>query len=268
MDYTNEEKRRLLINFIQLGIDIYSYIEIGANGWPPNGGHSYGMKWPVLFAGLMLDYAPMKNIGQRSGDYLNSSAYGPENPPPDYIHFAEDGSTFYVAQFDLDITRNSPWISDSDRVSGRYLSFDVNTNTFTIATPPQGTQIGPWHPDTRNATTDGIVLCRPYSTALLGMPEWGIRHSTEPQTSDSHWRAGYREILSGAPSFAGTTLAARIMNAKGLWNHNACFDYADRYMAIATGKPDPFGYIVEGQKISPTSLGIVQRMWDAYRTSY
>jgi hypothetical protein len=268
LDYTNEEKYPLLINYIQLGIDTYSYIESGATGWPPNGGHSYGKKWPILFAGLMLDYTPMKNIGQKSGDYLYSSGYGPGNPPPDYIHFAEDGQTFYVTQFDVDKTSKSSWISDQNRVSGRYLSFDIDSNAFTIATPPQGTTIGPWNPDTRNEDANGNVRCRPYSQKLLGMPEWGIRHSTEPQTSDATWSANYRTIGSGPSAWAGTSLAARFMGATTLWNNNAHFDYIDRYMAITNGKPDPFGYAVELEKVGGSPTGLIKNMWDLYRPLY
>ena len=98
LNYTDKEKEKLLINFIQLGIDLYSFLERGSSGWPPDGGNMNGRKWPIMFAGIMLDYNPMKNIGQKSGDYLYSGGYGPGNPPADYIHFGEDGQTFYVAQ--------------------------------------------------------------------------------------------------------------------------------------------------------------------------
>ncbi len=102
LDFTNAQKQELLINFIQVGIDLYG---AAANGttWPPDGGHASGRKWPILFAGIMLNDADMKNIGQKSGDYLDSPGYGPGNPPPDYISFGEDAQTFYVSQFDVDL---------------------------------------------------------------------------------------------------------------------------------------------------------------------
>ena len=228
LDYSNQEKEALLRNFIQFGIDIYSYIESGAKGWGPDGGHSNGRKWPILFAGLMLDYAPMKNIGQKSGDYLYFEDYGPGNIPPDYIHFGgEDGQTFYVEQLDVDIT-NSP----------------------------------SWNPDVRSAPN------YPYTELMLGMPEWGIRHSTSPAQSDSAWNANYRTIMSGPSSWAGTSVAARIMNAKELWNNNAHFDYVDRYMAISKGDPDPFGYIVSGEGVGSRPGGLIGAMWDTYRDDF
>ncbi|MDX9834744.1 MAG: hypothetical protein RBT36_05940 [Desulfobulbus sp.] len=227
LDYTNEEKKHLLVNFIQLGIDIYSWIESGGKGWEPNGGHSSGRKWPILFAGIMLDYAPMRNIGKKSGDYLYTNGHGAGNPPADYVHFGEDGQTFYVTQADVDIT-NGPT----------------------------------WDPDTRTSPN------YPYTTVMIGMPEWGIRYSTAPSQSDASWMANYRTIGSGPPAWAGTALAAKIMNVKTLWGYNAHFDYVDRYMAIAKGAPDPFGYSVPNEKAGARPRGLIGAMWDAYRSSY
>jgi hypothetical protein len=273
LDYTLAEKETLLINFIQVGIDLYSFIEGGVSekgtfGWQPDGGNMNGKKFPILFSGIMLDYAPMKNIGQKSGDYLYTIGYGPGNEPPDYIYFSEDCQTFYVTQKDIDITSNSNWISDSARQSGRYLSFDINTNTFTIATPPQGTTIGPWHPDTRNQDDSNNVRCRPYRPNMLGMPEWGIRHSTSPDQSDSSWKAGYRTIGTGGPAWPGIALTINIMGYKNIWNHPAFFDYADRYVAISQGQPDPFGYEVEHKTTGYPPKDFILAMWNTYRGQY
>lgn len=227
LEYTNEEKKKLLINFIQLGIDIYSFLESGAKGWAPDGGHSSGRKWPILFAGIMLDYAPMKNIGQKSGDYLYANGHKAGNPPSDYIHFGEDGQTFYVAQSDVDIT------------NGRS-----------------------WNPDKRNSGYS------PYTSAMIKMPEWGIRYSTEPNRSDASWLAMYRTIYSGPPAWAGTALAARLMGAKTLWNHDAHFDYVDRYMAITKGDSDPFHFMVPSTQAGSRPGGLIGAMWDKYRALY
>lgn len=227
LDYSTEEKKPLLINFLQLGIDIYSFIENGGKGWPPDGGHSNGRKWPILFAGIMLDYPPMKNIGQISGDYLYSGGHGSANPPSDYIHFAEDGQTFYVAQSDVDITNGTTWKADS-----------------------------------RNGTP------YPYAVSMIQMPEWGIRYSTHPTLSNSAWTAIYRTIGSGPPAWAGTAMAAYIMGAKAFWNHNAHFDYLDRYMAITAGLPDPFGFKVEAEVAGGSPGDLVGAMWNTYRKNY
>ncbi len=225
LNYTNEEKQQLLINYVQLGIDLYSIIKSGETTiWPANGGHASGRKWPILFAGLVLDEADMKNIGQKSGDYALTGAYG--NPPADYINFGEDDQTFYVTQNDVDIT-NGP----------------------------------SWNPDTRGGT-------KSYNSSLIGMPEWGIRHIYSPERSDAAWDATYRQCCT-ATAWSGFVLAARIMDAKGLWNHDALFDYQDRWMAITNGKPDPFGYTVSGEVSGwRTMTTFTQEMWDTYRSQY
>ena len=66
------------------------------------------------------------------------------------------------------------------------------------------------------------------------MPEWGIRHAEVPSWDGNTWNAAYR-CSSTAIGWPGFVLAARIMgaNTSSLWNHDAMFDYMDRYMATA-----------------------------------
>lgn len=61
-----------------------------------------------------------------------------------------------------------------------------------------------------------------------GTPEWAIRHATWPQQSAASWGSKYR--VTAGRVCSSTALCALIMDAKGLWNHNAYFDYTDRYM--------------------------------------
>jgi len=86
IDYPLEEKETLLIRYVQLGIDLYGLLENGQT-WPANGGHMSGRKWPIIFAGIMLDNEEMKNIGY---------SY------PDPETFQEDCQTFYLTQEVLD----------------------------------------------------------------------------------------------------------------------------------------------------------------------
>ena len=82
LDYTTEQKRDLLVSFVQLGIDFYGITQSGGNNnWPPKAGHMSGRKWPILFAGIMLGDPDMSAIG------FDSS-----------IAFGEDGQTFYVEE--------------------------------------------------------------------------------------------------------------------------------------------------------------------------
>ena len=59
-DFSDEEKRVLLINFVQYGIDLWSIIRDGKDsGWAANGGHGSGRKLAIVFAGTMLGDAEM-----------------------------------------------------------------------------------------------------------------------------------------------------------------------------------------------------------------
>lgn len=227
LNFTESEKNQLLINYIQVGIDLFGIIKAGQKGWSAEAGFGHGRKWPILFAGIILNDSGMKSIGTKSGDYLYATGHGPGNPPTDYLSFSEDAQTFHVSQFDIDLTNGTTW-----------------------------------NPDTRSGTSF------PYTTALNGMPEWGIRYASAPDQSDAAWYTSYRTIGSGAPAWAGTALAAIIMDARGLWNHKAFFDYMDRYMAITKGDPDPFGYSVPGEKAGDRPRGLIGAMWDEYRDDY
>ena len=53
-DFPDEEKEKLLVNFVQYGIDLYGTLEAGWSGWGTLGGHGQGRKWPIVFAGIMF----------------------------------------------------------------------------------------------------------------------------------------------------------------------------------------------------------------------
>ena len=207
-DLPVSQKETLLIRYVQIGIDFYGVlINGGQSNWYGEAGHGQGRKWPIIFAGLMLNDSGMSGIGTDGGNY----------------NFGMDDETFYVSQNDVDIT-NGP----------------------------------SWNPDTRSGTP------HPYTSDMIGMPEWGIRHSSHPEQSDASWYAIYRQCCC-AIAWQGEILACLIMGAKDLWNHDALFDYMDRYMAITNGDPDPFGYIVPGEAAGwRSSSRWLENMWDAY----
>jgi len=212
MNFSNTRKEKLLVRYVQLGIDLYGIVQDGGEkNWIGMGGHANGRKLPILFAGFLLDDPDMKNIGKKSGDYLYSDGYGPNNTPPDYVHFGEDDQTFYVTQLDVDATH------------------------------------GPeWNPDHRD------VQKIPYEHEDIGLPEWGIVHAVGPNRSNKFWKTAYRGVSS--PCWCETVLAVHIMGVKDLWNHDALFDYLDRYM-----QSTPYG--------RQTSR-FTESMWDVYRDDY
>ncbi len=205
LNFKNAQKETLLIRYVQLGIDLYGIVQDGGKkNWINNGAHNSGRKWPILFAGLMLDDPSMKNIGRP-----DIPDYGPLHP--EYVHFGEDDQTFYVTQADVDVSHS-----------------------------PQ------WDPDPR----DPQLI--PYEQEDIGLPEWGILYATGPHRSNKFWNTSYRRV--SCPSWGGFVLAAHIMGAKDLWNHDALFDFKDRYMQAAA----------DWRQMSR----FVEAMWDTYRKDY
>jgi hypothetical protein len=106
LDFSNQQKEKLLVRYVQLGIDLYGIVQDGGtNNWVNNGGHAGGRKWPILFAGLVLDDPDMKRIGR-----ADIPDYGPSHP--EYIHFGEDDQTFYVTKAEVDATHGPQWNTD------------------------------------------------------------------------------------------------------------------------------------------------------------
>ena len=248
LDLEDNQKEKLLIRFLQLGIDNYGVIMNGGReNWVPNGGCDAGRKWPILFTGIILDDKGMREIGSISGDYLYTNGYGPGNAPPDYVYFQEDCSTFYVASDDLALkTKETVY----------------NGKTY----------YGHWSPKIP-------VDFEEWADTELGLAEWGLRHSTDPLLDGKDWDAPYR-VLNGT-SWSGFVLAVRIMestaSAKTLWNHNALFDYMDRFMAVTATEdltPD-WRYTVAGMNVIWATnqyhrkyAPFTNDMWDKYRDDY
>jgi hypothetical protein len=55
LDFKPEEKERLLVSFMQYGLDLWSLLKNGHPGWQAWGGWGAGRKWPIVFTGLMLN---------------------------------------------------------------------------------------------------------------------------------------------------------------------------------------------------------------------
>lgn len=196
LGFPRKRKERLLIGFVQVGIDTFGVIENGGkHNWPGNGGTGHGRKWPVLFAGLMLNDKAMRSIGTRKD-----------------LWFGEDSQTFYVAETS----------------AGIY-----------------------------NSGHGG------YSKEHLGMPEWGMSHSRNPEKDDVRWEGSktlaYRQCCT-ANSW-GFVLAARIMKAQELWHHDALFDYYDRYMAETLKRYGKYHFRRAWHKFNSA-------MYDAYRDRF
>ncbi len=133
-----------------------------------------------------------------------------------------------------------------------YIHFGEDDQTFYVAPlDVEATHSPQWDPDHRDKTRT------PYETADIGLPEWAILHATNPYVSNKDLWTTYRNVAG--PPFHGTALVALLTpGGKAVWNHDAYFDYTDRYMALSAPGQPWAGY---WHSMSPFTAN----MWHAYR---
>jgi hypothetical protein len=132
-----------------------------------------------------------------------------------------------------------------------------------------------------------------YTSAHLGWPEWGIRHATNPTLDGLDWNRSYLELNGW--SWTRMVLAVHIMGLKDEWNHNALFDWMDRFTAMRIyidslrlnnlsgtpfpGPPPGIDINIPGFPPEPDPVygwntswfrfdGFDREMWDTYRVAY
>jgi hypothetical protein len=69
------EQEQLATQLIQLGIDNYGVLQAGGS-WGVDGGHFNGRKWPIVFAGAMLNDGGMRSPGTDFGNEDQQTYYG------------------------------------------------------------------------------------------------------------------------------------------------------------------------------------------------
>ncbi|MEN8138264.1 MAG: T9SS type A sorting domain-containing protein [Bacteroidota bacterium] len=82
-----------------------------------------------------------------------------------------------------------------------------------------------WNPDSRDA------INMPYEASDINLPEWGIRHATNPEIENKYWDCVYRRCCNES-GLQGSVLAAHAMGLVEDWGHDAYFDYMDRYLSV------------------------------------
>ncbi|MBS3088963.1 hypothetical protein J4402_04275 [Candidatus Pacearchaeota archaeon] len=292
-------KRRLLIGMTQFGIDNMGIAKNsdGLNWWAGGQTHA-GNKWPILFAGVMLN----DNInGNQDDEMRNISARGINGVGylnAGYISFQEDESTFYVTRHP-----NPESVWDGGAGDGTDENYDIfvpnpNPDTSGCNNNLDCLRGYKYHNPGFIYYGHGIESkstdCKEYNDSLSGLAEWGIEHTNSKYTDDPSWDADYR---AGNGNFwTGFILSTLIMedsaSMKTLWNHSALFDYIDRYNIInnythtkweicagnSLPEPDkPFGISV-GEPIFSDNvnwcsaifkrIGFAADMWDVYRKDY
>ena len=226
MDYPADQKEPLLINLLQVGIDFWGLARSGRS-WRSHGGLNSGRKWPILFAGILLEDPEMQS---------------PQRVIPG-LHFHEDDQTAMCPYHYRGKTHERGWTGAKAIFTGHSL-------------PEGGGRCGSWE--------DG------WGTVDLYHPsEWPARKSGVTASE------GYRRANTSC-SWVGQALAARLMHAEKVWDHDAFFAYVDRWMTeddtpfvaeIAKARGVKFadrrgvffrqGHVMQGR--------FVKEMWDAYR---
>jgi hypothetical protein len=205
LDFSLLEKERLLINFVQHGIDLWGIVKAGYPGWHAHGGHGHGRKLPIIFSGILLEDSEMS---------------APTITYPN-LNFSEDMQTMY----------DDGWTGAGVVYAGHIGS--------------EG-----------NEYQDG----------------WGPYEHLPPSQWVSSLGEGYRRCCT-SNSWVGQALAARIMGVEDLWNHDAFFDYVDRWMyeddtedvneiLSATG----WDFTANWQRQGQSWDTFVDDLWDTYRS--
>ena len=202
-----EKKKRLLIGFVQVGIDNYGAVERGLKGWPGAGGFGNGRKWPIVFAGILLQDQDMQNVKAEFGED-DHTAFGP------------------------------CWTGAGVVFTGQYPKI--------------------------------------YQENPKAYPERGPYEHLPPDQWYAAMGEGYRRANTSI-CWVGQALAARLMRAEKIWNHDAFFAYVDRWMYEEDGKNR-----LEIDKVYPNlklaeeariygrqghCLPFIKEMWEKYRTA-
>ncbi|GAI58391.1 unnamed protein product, partial [marine sediment metagenome] len=162
---------------------------------------------------------------------------------------------------------NKAYYTGSSKPSAGYLVESIDSNTqITLTTPYEGdtNQTGNAEYALAGQVLYGHGLLgvgveeadyAEYLDEHLGLPEWGLSHVNARYRDGNTWSAKYRDNV-GKGGLCSHQLTALIMGFKTLWNHDAYFDYVDRYMGIMVG----YGYRANSD--------FSEEMWDTYRANY
>jgi len=80
LNFSPSQKEPLLVYLTQYGIDLYGLVERGHTGWQAHGGHGTGRKFPIVFAGMMLNEGSMKSVQANFGEDMQT-IWVTETPP-------------------------------------------------------------------------------------------------------------------------------------------------------------------------------------------
>jgi hypothetical protein len=85
--FTHSEQQETIKRLVQLGFDYRPIADVNGDGWCGLGGYGRLKKFPIVFAGVMLDAAEILNVPMNTVSSLSGVAMK---------KFSEDGTTYYA----------------------------------------------------------------------------------------------------------------------------------------------------------------------------
>ena len=144
--------------------------------------------------------------------------------------------------------------------TGANKRFQDDQQTFHIEQSDVDNTLSPgWEPDDR-------APAQTYSTAMVGLPEWCIRHHDRDTTCNYNWGATYRNINAGTS--IEQYVVMRLMGLEADWNYDAYGNYQKRaigYSGTSEWAMDLYDtYLETSRPGSPTGVSITngQLTWD------
>ena len=125
------------------------------------------------------------------------------------------------------------------KVKGSEQNFQEYQSTFFVAASTVSMTLGYLQDCDNDTSTPNILAstnCDPtyvYRTSDIGTPEWGIRHSSQPEKDNNWWNAAYRAINGGVHT--APTMAARVMGVRNTMAWEPLFQYAVRHIEFELG---------------------------------
>jgi len=84
LNFTPAQKEPLLVYLTQYGLDLYGLVQQGHSGWPAWGGYGSGRKFPIVFAGLLLNQPAMISVQSQFGEDMQTIWVSETHPAGTY----------------------------------------------------------------------------------------------------------------------------------------------------------------------------------------
>lgn len=278
LNYTNEQKETMVIRLVQYGLDIYGAAVTGGT-WNADGGHNQGRKGVLMFAGYLLGDTNILAYGDADLHYIfqedqqsftvdasqmSVTPASTESRP--LAPYGGGGSAPYISPYTSTVTISNAtpavigWTGHGlmeqlpiyftttgelpaplEPATIYWISATgLATDSFQIAA--YGKFRGSAQPASINTTSAGSGTHTAHY-AMLGVADWGIRHSSAPTSDGANWDSVYRSTNTNV--WRAHCLAMRMLDggaAITTWNWAPYFDYNDRAFESAPPNTSSFSY--------------------------